>query len=285
MDALARGWFSELSTFWPGQAQSLKIKEILLDKKTQYQHIQIFESETYGRVMALDGCIQITEKDEFSYQEMISHVPLAAHPNPKKALLIGGGDGAVIRELCRNKSLEEIHICEIDEQVIEICKEYFPNFTKSLKEDKRVHVHIMDGFEFLRNNKNNFDIIICDSSDPVGPAESLFQRQFYESAKNALTSNGILCTQAESIWIHLDLIKQMHEFIKQLFTNSQYFYTSIPTYPSGVIGFFLCGKEEKKRDMSEPLHELDYEDQLRYYNKQVHKAAFALPSFARNIFQ
>ncbi|KAL9643462.1 hypothetical protein ABK040_010077 [Willaertia magna] len=281
MDSLAKGWFSELSDeMWPGECRNLKVKEngLLYHKKSDFQDVMVFDSETYGRVLVLDGVIQCTERDEFAYQEMITHLPLASLDfEPKKVLIIGGGDGGCVREALKHSSVEEVHLCDIDGDVIKVSKELLPYMSSSFTNPK-VHVHVMDGAVFLKQHKNNFDVIIVDSSDPVGPASTLFGREFFQSCYEALTERGLLCTQAESVWLHLDLIAKMREFIGEIFPKVSYAYTSIPTYPSGVIGFFCCSKQA---DCGfEPKRQVSNQDELRYYTPEIHKASFVLPAFA-----
>lgn len=280
MNKLQGEWFSEISEMWPGQALSLKVKEMIYHEKSEFQDIAVFESESMGRVLTLDGVIQVTDKDEFAYQEMITHLPLSTKVGElKKVCIIGGGDGGVVREILRYDSIEEVHLCEIDKAVIETSKKYFPKIAVQL-ENPKLHIHLMDGAQFLREHKNTFDVVIVDSSDPIGPAESLFQREFYQDAHDALTDNGILCTQAESIWLHLNLIADMSKFITQMFKKCEYAYTMIPTYPSGMIGFFLCSKNEK--GCKAPVRQLSAEEQakLQYYSPEIHTASFVLPKFA-----
>lgn len=244
--------------------------------------ITVFKSKAHGKVLILDGVIQLTERDEFAYQEMITHLPMCSHPNPKRVCLIGGGDGGVIRELMKHETVEEIHMCEIDKQVIETAKEFFPNVSLKLSNNDKLQLHCTDGAKFLQReefSKGYFDVIIVDCSDPVGPAESLFGKEFYESAYSALVEGGVLCTQAESIWLALDQISEMSKFISELpYKNVQYAYTMIPTYPSGMIGFFLCSKGE--RDCSVNPRRFSEEENLKYYNHRIHSASFVLPAFA-----
>jgi spermidine synthase len=228
-------------------------------------------------VLVLDGAIQATERDEFSYQEMICHLPMCAHPNPKRALVIGGGDGGVLRELCRHECLEEIVICELDRAVPAASRRFLPQMAAGF-DDPRVTVHFMDGAEFMNQHQEYFDIIITDSSDPVGPASVLFEKPFYEKMCSALREGGIVCTQGESLWLHLHIIKEMIVFCKELpFAHVEYAYCTIPTYPSGQIGFVICSKggscKKPARQFSHP--------ELRYYNADIHCASFVLPEFAR----
>ncbi|KAK6332882.1 putrescine aminopropyltransferase, variant 2 [Orbilia brochopaga] len=190
----SRRWFREINEMWSGQAMTLKVKKILHHEKSLYQDVLVFESTDYGNVLVLDNVIQCTERDEFSYQEMISHLALMSHPNPKKVLVIGGGDGGVLREVIKHECVEEAVLCDIDEAVIRVSKQYLPEMSKSYN-DPKVRVHIGDGFKFLADYKNEFDVIITDSSDPDGPAESLFELPYFELLKGALREGGVISTQ------------------------------------------------------------------------------------------
>ncbi|EIW52198.1 saccharopine dehydrogenase [Trametes versicolor FP-101664 SS1] len=274
------GWFREISSQWPGQAMTLKVNRILHVEKSLYQDVLVFESATYGNVLVLDGVIQCTERDEFSYQEMIAHLPLASHPNPKKVLVIGGGDGGVVREVLKHDTVEQVVLCDIDEAVIRVSKQFLPHMS-SLLNDPRVTVFVGDGFKFLADNTSTYDVIITDSSDPVGPAASLFQKPYFELLRDALTPGGHISTQGECLWIHLALIEDLLKTTRSLFPVSEYAFTTIPTYPSGQIGFMVCSKEAG-RDLSKPLRTVP---NTRYYNSEVHKAAFVLPEFGRSLLK
>ncbi|KAL3422955.1 spermidine synthase [Phlyctema vagabunda] len=188
------GWFREISEMWPGQAMTLKVKNVIHHEKSQYQDVLIFESSDYGTVLVLDNVIQCTERDEFAYQEMITHLAMNSHPNPKKVLVIGGGDGGVLREVIKHDCVEEAILCDIDEAVIRLSKKYLPGMAIGFQHPK-VKVHVGDGFKFLDDYKNEFDVIITDSSDPEGPAESLFQKPYFELLFGALKEGGVISTQ------------------------------------------------------------------------------------------
>ncbi|KDQ10872.1 hypothetical protein BOTBODRAFT_35823 [Botryobasidium botryosum FD-172 SS1] len=270
------GWFREISSQWPGQAMSLKVRQILHVEQSKYQDVLVFDSETYGNVLVLDGVVQCTERDEFSYQEMISHLPLASHPNPERVLVIGGGDGGVVREVLKHRSVKEVVLCDIDEAVIRVSKIYLPYMSKLL-EDPRVTVHVGDGFAFLKNHESTYDVIITDSSDPVGPASVLFEKPYFQLLRDALREGGHISTQAECLWLHLPLIKELGDMAKTLFPVVEYAFTTIPTYPSGQIGFIVCSREPT-RDLKTPVRDLEG---CVYWNKSVHAAAFVLPEFGR----
>lgn len=277
------GWFHEISdTMWPGQAMSLRVKKILHVEQTKYQDLLVFESTDYGNVLVLDGAIQATERDEFAYQEMIAHLALNSHPNPKKVLVIGGGDGGVLREVVKHNCVEQAVLCDIDEGVIINSKKYLPKMAESYNHPK-VTVHIGDGFKFLNDYKNTFDVIITDSSDPEGPAASLFEKPYFELLSDALTENGVITTQAESIWLHLEIIKNLKKACKDVFPNVEYAYCTIPTYPSGQIGFMVCSKN-KTVNLKEPLRSVEDNEEeklYKYYSKEIHRASFVLPNFAK----
>ena len=179
---------------WPGQAMTLRVNSILHHEKSPYQDVLLFESSDHGTVLVLDNVIQCTERDEFSYQEMIAHLALNSHPDPKKVLVIGGGDGGVLREVVKHTGVEEAVLCDIDESVIRLSKKYLPGMSVGFKHPA-VKVHVGDGFEFLKEKKGEFDVIITDSSDPEGPAESLFQKPYFELIDGALREGGVMTTQ------------------------------------------------------------------------------------------
>lgn len=280
MDLIIDGWFHERGELWPGQAMSLQVKQVLYHGRSQFQDVLVFESTNHGNVLVLDGVIQVTERDEFAYQEMMAHIPLYAHPNPKKVLVIGGGDGGILREIAKHPGVEEIVICEIDGDVIKYSKQYLPSLAKGF-EDPRVTVHVMDGAKFMDANQNHFDVIITDSSDPIGPASVLFETPFYNAMHKSLTDGGIVCTQGECIWLHLNLIQPLIKSISETYTTVEYAYTTIPTYPSGQIGFIIAGKG--RGSCVKPVREPTDGQQtgMKYYTPEVHTASFVLPAFAK----
>ncbi|EEP79717.1 spermidine synthase [Uncinocarpus reesii 1704] len=281
------GWFSEISEMWPGQAMTLRVNQILHHEKSKYQDVLVFESSDHGTVLVLDNVIQCTERDEFSYQEMITHLAMNSHPNPKKVLVIGGGDGGVLREVVKHESVEEAVLCDIDEAVIRVSKKYLPGMSLGFQHPN-VKVHIGDGFKFLEERKNEFDVIITDSSDPEGPAEVLFQKPYFELLHGSLREGGVISTQgSENQWLHIKLITDLKKLMKEVFPVVEYAYTTIPTYPSGQIGFLVACKDAS-RNIREPVRSWtrEEEDKLcRYYNQDIHRASFVLPSFARKALE
>ncbi|EXA44623.1 spermidine synthase [Fusarium oxysporum f. sp. raphani 54005] len=188
------GWFREISDMWPGHAMTLRVEKVLVHEKSKYQDVLIFKSTDFGNVLVLDNVIQCTERDEFSYQEMIAHLALNSHPNPKKVLVIGGGDGGVLREIVKHDCVEEATLCDIDEAVVRLSKEHLPSMACGFDHPKS-KTHIGDGFKFLNDYKNEFDVIITDSSDPDGPAEALFQKSYFQLLHDALREGGVITTQ------------------------------------------------------------------------------------------
>ncbi|CAI0449901.1 unnamed protein product [Linum tenue] len=298
---------------YAGEAHSLEVEEILYEGKSDYQEVLVFQSSSYGKVLVLDGIVQLTEKDECAYQEMIAHLPLCSIPSPKAVLVVGGGDGGVLREISRHTSVETIDICEIDKMVIDVSKKFFPELSIGF-EDSRVHLHVGDGMlslltpilldivsgafnaqfstavEFLqRTPAGKYDAIIVDSSDPVGPALELVEKPFFETIARALRPGGVLCNMAESMWLHTHLIEDMISICRETFKGSvHYAWASVPTYPSGVIGFVLCSTEGPGVDFLNPVNPIEEVDgagnhkrELRFYNSEMHRAAFALPNFLK----
>jgi spermidine synthase len=264
---------------------TIKIEEHLHYEKSKYQEILVFQNAFWGTVLVLDGIVQCTTRDEFAYQEMIAHLPLASHPNPKSALVIGGGDGGVLREMCKHKNLERIEICEIDERVIEVSKKYLPSMAVGYQ-DPRVVVHLRDAFELIaeisKTQEKKYDVIVCDSTDPVGFASSLFEENFFQMCAKALNPGGIMCTQGESYWHTLDLLKKMTGFLGNAFSQKKYAWITIPTYPCGNIGFWVLSNDNET-DHSKPRTDLTQEflDSCRYYSSEIHPASFILPAWAK----
>ncbi|KAM3958470.1 spermidine Synthase [Aphomia sociella] len=283
MNSLKPNWFSETCEMWPGATFSFEVKELLHEEKSPYQQIHVFDTTHLGKVLVLDGIIQCTQKDEFSYQEMISFLPLCCHKNPEKVLIVGGGDGGVAREVAKHPKVKEIVQVEIDAKVIEVSKKYLPFMAVGFESEK-LTLHVGDGFEFLKNHKEEFDVIITDSSDPVGPAVHLFEENYFSLMKKALKPGGIVCSQAGTVWNDLDLVTSTLRYCKNQFAVAAYAYASVPTYPSGQIGF-VVGSLDKDATLSTPhlvfTREQEKAMNLRYYNSEVHKAAFTLPTFVK----
>ena len=263
--------------------QCIKVKAKLFEKQTRFQKIEIFETCEMGRLLMLDGIIQLTSFDEFAYQEMMAHLPYYAHGNPENVLVIGGGDGGVLRELARHKEIKTLDICEIDADVIAAAKEFLPELSCGYN-DPRVNINIADGSEFIRQKQEYYDLVIVDSTDPGGPGAPLFSEKFYADLKLAMRPGGVVATQAESPWLLPDVVKQLLSAAEANFKFSGYGAISVPTYPTGMIG--VCTASDSK-DITCPAREVEPEiaAQLRYYNSDVHRAAFALPNFVKTLLQ
>eukprot|EP00932_Pfiesteria_piscicida_P012680 SRR837773.2409.p1 GENE.SRR837773.2409~~SRR837773.2409.p1 ORF type:complete len:313 (-),score=82.03 SRR837773.2409:34-972(-) len=275
------GWFMEKNSQWPGQANSLEVKQVLEHRKTDYQDLLVFESTTWGNVLVLDGVIQMTERDEMSYQEMLAHLPMFAHPNPEHVLIIGGGDGGVLREVVKHKTVQQATMCEIDGGVVEASKTYLPRQSTGFGHPL-ADLRIGDGLAFAREAADNsFDVIIVDSSDPVGPAEGLFSKEFYSNAHRILKPGGILATQGECLWVHADLIEEVLRENLAPFAVAEYATMQVPTYPSGTIGCLLGRKacEDGKAPSCRHGRAVPADMELNYYTEEMHSAAFALPAF------
>ena len=263
---------------------SIKVDRQLCTHQSEFQRIDIFESKEFGRILTLDGYLMVTEKDEYIYHEMITHVPLATNPDIKKVLVVGGGDGGTVRELCRYNHIEKIDMVEIDEMVVSVCKEFLPKLACSL-DDKRVSIYYEDGMRFVRNAPDSqYDLIIVDSTDPFGVGEGLFTKEFYGNCFRALTDDGILVNQHESTFYdsYANSMKRAHSRIKEFFSTALVYQAHIPTYPSG---HWLFGFASKKYDPRTDL-KADWWNSLglvtQYYNTILHTGCFAIPNNVRN---
>ena len=270
-------WVTDKWDKLQGRTISIKVKKVLESYKSKFQKIDVYETECFGKMFLLDDIIMLTEFDEFAYHEMIAHVPLSVHPNPKKVLIIGGGDGGTAREVLKHP-VEEVHLCEMDEEVINVSKKHFPNLASNL-DNSKVKIFYEDGSKFLKEKKKEYDVIIVDSTDPIGIGKTLFKKEFYKDLYESLTDEGIVVTQSESMFYHQDIIKELFENNKQIFPILKYYFTNIPTYPSGTIGFSFCSK---KYDPIKDMEDKKIEG-LKYYNPEIHKAAFVLPNFMKKI--
>jgi spermidine synthase len=271
-------WYSEQHTDYV--RFSLKIKEQLFCGKSEFQQIDILDTYEFGRALTLDGYLMVTEKDEFIYHDMIVHVPMATNLNIKKVLVIGAGDGGTIRELTRYQGIEQIDMVEIDEMVVKACRKFLPQTACKL-EDPRVRIYYEDGLKYVRRKENEYDLILVDSTDPFGPGEGLFTKEFYGNCYNALKEDGILVNQHESTYYdaYVEAMKRAHKRIMETFPIARVYQAHIPTYPSG---HWLFGYASKKYDPLLDLKEKEWNAlglTTKYYNTQLHKGCFALPNY------
>lgn len=277
-------WFSEKHT--NDVKLSIRVDKQVYSATSDFQRIDIFDTPAFGRILVLDGYLMLTEKDEFIYHEMITHVPMAVHPHVKNVLVIGAGDGGVIRELTRYPEIERIDLVEIDEEVIEASKEYLP-FTSCKMGDPRVNIYIQDGLKFIRRKKDEYDLIIVDSTDPFGPGEGLFSREFYGNCFKALHDDGIMVNQHESPFYEQDALamQRAHKRIIESFPFSRIYQAHIPTYPSG---HWLFGFSTKKYHPLRDLNETRWNERrlkCKYYTTTLHRGAFYLPAYVEEMLE
>ncbi len=260
-------------------SRMFKIKNTLEIRKSDYQTISVYETEFFGKMLVTDGFVMLTQYDNFAYHEMLVHVPMHAHPNPEKVLIVGGGDGGTLKEVLKHQSVKEVVLCELDEQVIAVAKKYFPEF-KSGFSDSRTEVIIDDAAHYIKTKKDYFDVICIDSTGPLGPATVLFEREFFQDIKQALHEDGIAVAQMESMFYYANLVRNVQQFTNQLFKHVSYYYTLVPTYTTGTIGFLFFSKHY------DPFEYLNIKnvgiEGLHYYNNAIHRASFQLPQFFKD---
>ncbi|WP_100400435.1 polyamine aminopropyltransferase [Bacillus sp. FJAT-44742] len=272
-------WFTEKQTDKFGI--TAKVKRTLHTEKTDYQQLDVVETEEFGNMLLLDGMVMTTERDEFVYHEMVTHVPLFTHPEPKSVLVVGGGDGGAIREVLKHPSVEKATLVEIDGKVIEYSKKYLPTIAGAL-DDERVEVKVGDGFMHIAESENNYDVIMVDSTEPVGPAVKLFEKGFYEGIYKALKEDGIFVAQTDNPWFQSDLVKNVYSDVKEIFPVTSLYTCNIPTYPSGLWTFTIGSK---KHDPLKVPEERFHDIETKYYTKELHTAAFALPKFVTDLIK
>ncbi|RUT41358.1 polyamine aminopropyltransferase [Paenibacillus anaericanus] len=270
-------WFTEKQT--PVFGITAKIRETLVTEKTDFQDLAIIDTEEFGRMLVLDGMVMTTVKDEFVYHEMVAHPALFTHPNPKHVLVVGGGDGGVIREIIKHQGVEKAVLVDIDGKVIEYSKKYLPEIACEL-DNPRVEVQVNDGYMHIIENKDKYDVIMVDSTEPVGPAAPLFERGFYQGIYEALKDDGIFVAQTDNPWFKADLIQQVNRDVKEIFPIVRVYGANIPTYPSGLWTFTMGSKKYDPLEVDEKqIPEID----TKYYTPKLHKAAFVLPKFVEDL--
>ena len=277
-------WFSELHT---GNVKlSVRIEKQLFSGESEYQRIDVFDSEEFGKFISLDGEIVFSEKDEFIYDEMVTHVPMAVHPHVKNVLIIGGGDGGVAKELLQYKSIESIDVVETDRMFVDVCREYFPEVACAL-DDERVKIHYDDGLRFLRNKKGIYDLIINDSTDPFGHTEGLFTKEFYGSCYNALKDDGIMVYQHGSPFYDEDeaACRSIHRNAFRSFPISRVYQSHIPTCPSGYWLFGFASKKYHPIKDFKPKEWNGLKIETWYYTTHLHMGAFMLPKYVEDLLE
>ena len=266
-----------------GWGQLIRKARVLVDKETAYQKVLIFDNPSLGRVLALDGAVMLTERDEFTYHELLVHPALLAHPSPRRVLVIGGGDGGTLREIVKHPEVEVAILCEIDKEVIDLSREFLP-FTASGLDHPKSKVHVGDGIAYIKNHKNSFDVILIDSTDPVGFAEGLFKSDFYEDVKQALRPEGIMVQQTESPFYIFDVWVDIFRNLKRVFPTVHCYAGSVPLYPSGAwtFGFASVESDPWTHFRAARIQRLR---KLKYYTDKTQQSAFVLPAFAQQALE
>ncbi|NUU37433.1 polyamine aminopropyltransferase [Pseudomonas sp. C2B4] len=271
-----------LETLYEGYGQRFRMDKLLHEVRTEHQHLVIFENPRMGRVMALDGVIQTTEADEFIYHEMLTHVPILAHGTAKRVLIIGGGDGGMLREVTKHRGVEHITMVEIDGTVVDMCKEFLPNHSKGAYDDPRLNLVIDDGMRFVATTTEKFDVIISDSTDPIGPGEVLFSENFYQACHRCLNEGGILVTQNGTPFMQIEEVKTTAGRLRSLFPDWHFYQAAVPTYIGGSMTFAWGSTHTAYRQLSRETLQQRFAGSgivTRYYNPEIHIGAFALPQY------
>lgn len=274
---MAGFWYTEKQT--ENFGITMKINKTLHTEQTDFQYLEMAETAEWGNMLFLDGMVMTSEKDEFVYHEMVAHVPLFTHPNPENVLVVGGGDGGVIREVLKHPSVKKATLVDIDGKVIEYSKKFLPSIASGL-EDARVEVIVGDGFMHIAESENKYDVIMVDSTEPVGPAVNLFTKGFYAGISRALKEDGIFVAQSDNPWFKADLIEQVQKDVREIFPITKLYLANIPTYPSGLWAFTIGSKKYDPLAVpAERFHDID----TKYYTKELHNAAFVLPKFVKDM--
>ncbi len=265
-----------------GAALSMTVLGILYSGKSPFQKIDVIETQHFGKVLLIDDLVMLTERDEFIYHEMITHIPLYTHPNPRRVLVIGGGDGGTLREVLKHPEVEHVDLVDIDKRVSEVCLEFFPQVANSLLSEK-VTCRYEDGLAYVGNTDQKYDVILIDSTDPISVGEGLFTPEFYGNCNKILNDDGLLINQAESPAYTPDWVRAISQKLKALFPTVYFYQAHIPTYPSGHWLFGFASKRyHPLKDFRKEKY-LQHNLSLKYYNKDVHYAAFALPNFVKEL--
>ncbi|GFR37859.1 spermidine synthase [Insulibacter thermoxylanivorax] len=252
------------------------IKEVLFEEQSKYQHVMVLDSYTFGPMLVLDGIVQTTSRDGFIYNEMISHVPLAYHPNPRNVLIIGGGDLGAAREAAKHEKVERVDLIEIDETVVRASQLHMPEVSGGTEISPKIRIHYRDGVEYVKNLKAEYDVIIVDSSDPIGPAVELFSEAFYQNVHRALKDDGIMTCQSESPIFYQDIMAKSYNRIAGIFPHTKMYTAVVPTYPGGFWTFTL-GAKQALPDPEQVRFDID----ARYANEEVIRGCFSLPTFIK----
>lgn len=255
--------------------------DILYSKQSEFQKVEIFKSKGLGNVLTLDGLMMTTVEDEFFYHEMISHIPLCSHKTPENILVIGGGDGGTVREVLLHDTVKNVDLCEIDGLVIEASKQFLPTIAGKL-DDKRVNIYVEDAIEFIKNKKNCYDVVLIDSTDPMGPGEGLFTEEFYTNVKESLKEGGIVVPQSESPFANKNEMRKMYILLHKVFKTVLPYAGPIPTYPGGYWSWAFC-TNDNDNSIKDEARAIKIEQNAKLYNRELHKGAFMVPNFVRKL--
>ncbi len=262
---------------------AIKKKEVLFSGQSEFQKVEIFESDSsLGRVLTLDDLMMTTEGDEFHYHEMIAHIPMMHHKNPETVLVIGGGDGGTVREVLKHSSVKKVVLCEIDGMVIDSCKEFLPTIACEL-DNPKCEILVEDAIEYIKDKENMFDIVLIDSTDPMGPGEGLFTEEFYTNVKRSLKKGGIVAAQSESPVVNKNEIKKMYTLLKKVFPICSTYTSNIPTYPGGYWAWAFCSEEVEPLSYFAEERANEIVKTCKIYNKDYHYARFALPNYLKEL--
>ena len=273
-------------TLYDDYGQQFGVDEVYFEHRTDHQHLLIFRNSRFGRVMALDGVVQTTERDEFIYHEMLAHTPILAHGAAKRVLIVGGGDGGMLREVCRHKTVKHITQVEIDAAVVDMSKRYLPNHSQGAYEDPRLNLVIADGMTYVRETGETFDVIISDSTDPIGPGEVLFTQDFYAACRQRLNPGGVLVTQNGVAFVQLDEVRNTAQRLASVFADWHFYGAAVPTYIGGIMTFAWASDDPALRRTPLEVLRQRYTAaaiKTQYYNPEIHQAAFALPQYVLEV--
>ena len=277
-------WFSE--DLYPDITLKLKIKENLYNSSSDSQKIQFLSTYRFGKVLVLDGTIQTTTADEFIYHEMMTHIPLFSHPNPENTLIIGGGDGGILREVLKHRQIKKVTLVEIEKKVIDFSKKYLKQICQNSFQSKKLELIIADGAKFVENKSSLYDVVIIDSPDPVGPAKVLFKTNFYRNISKILKKNGIMVRQSGSTFLQKKELKENYRRLGKIFKHTAAYTAAIPTYIGGLFSFIFSSQTINPENLTVKNLQRKFakvNPKTKYYNPQIHTACFKLPNYVKEI--
>lgn len=269
---------------WPNVETRYRIKSILYDEKTEFQHLKLVDSHEFGRMLLLDGVVQTTEKDEFIYHEMMVHVPMLSHPAPQRVLIIGGGDGGILRETLRYGSVEKVTLVEIDNKVIDFSRRYLPDISRNSFDDPRAEIVIADGASYVKETTEKFDVVIVDSPDPIGPAVILFSEEFYSNIRKIIDTSGIMVRQTGSVQMQPQEQKDSYKLLKNIFHYAALYVYALPTYTGGLFSTMFCSDGINPMELGYEILQERYSRssmETLFYNPGIHVGAFSIPNFLK----